>query len=59
MKNQKILIIEDETITALNLQNILEKKGYEVCDTGISAYEAVNLTEKHNPDLILLDIILD
>ena len=59
MKKQKILIIEDEKITALYIQNLLEAKGYEVCGIGISADEALNLTEKHNPDLILMDIILD
>ena len=58
MKKQKILIIEDEAIIALNIQNMLETKGYEVCDIGKTADEAVRLTEKHNPDLILIDIIL-
>lgn len=59
MNKQKILIIEEEVIIAVNIQNELEKKGYDVCDIGISANEAVSLTEKHNPDLILIDIILD
>ena len=59
MKKQKILIIEDETIIALNIKSILESKGYVVCDIGISADEAVNLTEKYKPDLIIIDIILN
>ena len=32
MNKLKILIIEDEAVIALNIQNILEMKGYEVCD---------------------------
>ena len=56
---KKILIIEDETIIALNIKSILESKGYEVCGMGISADEAIKLTEKHNLDLILMDTVLD
>ena len=59
MKKQKILIIEDETISVLNIRNMLENKGYIVCDNGVSAEDAIHLTKKHNPDLILMDIILD
>ena len=59
MNKQKILIIEDEIINAMNIKNTLEKRGYDVCDIGISTKEAITLTEKHNPDLILMDIILD
>ena len=59
MKKQKILIIEDEPLIALDIQSKLEIKGYKVCDIGISAEEAVEMTKKHNPDLILMDIILN
>ena len=58
MNKKKILIIEDDKIIGRTIQNILKQKGYEVCGIGISNQDAVDLTEKHNPDIILMDIIL-
>ena len=58
MNKYKILIIEDEIINVLNMQRILEKKGYEICGIGITAEEAIEMAEKLNPDLILMDIVL-
>jgi DNA-binding response OmpR family regulator len=56
--DKKILIVEDESIIALDLKNVLTKKGFQVsaiCDTG---EEAILLTHNFFPDLILMDIML-
>ncbi|MDC3415057.1 response regulator YycF [Aquibacillus sp. 3ASR75-11] len=55
--SQKILVVDDEKPIADILKFNLEKEGYEV----ICAYdgdEAIHLTDKENPDLLLLDIML-
>jgi signal transduction histidine kinase len=54
----KILIVEDEGITALHLRNALEGLGYEVA--GVSSYgdEAINRATEVRPDLVLMDIVL-
>ena len=59
MKNTKILIVEDETIIANEVEINLQNLGYEVTsivDTGKKAIEAAK-TEK--PDIILMDIQID
>src|SRR5699024_5224293 len=54
---QKILVVDDEQPIADILKFNLEKEGYEV----VCAYdgdEAVELAEREEPDLVLLDIML-
>jgi diguanylate cyclase (GGDEF)-like protein/PAS domain S-box-containing protein len=53
----RILIIEDEMITAMDIKTILESRGY-VTDIAASGKEALEKAEKKPPDLALLDIIL-
>jgi CRP-like cAMP-binding protein/ActR/RegA family two-component response regulator len=54
----KVLVVEDEGITALDIKQSLQHLGYEVlgtCDTGESAVEqALQL----KPDVVLMDIML-
>ncbi|SEO42116.1 two-component system, OmpR family, response regulator VicR [Amphibacillus marinus] len=55
--SHKILVVDDEKPIADILKFNLEKEGYEV----VCAYdgdEAIELTNKENPDLLLLDIML-
>lgn len=54
----RILLVEDEAITAMDLQRKLEFQGYDVTGIAHSGEAAVELAEKHRPDLILMDIIL-
>ncbi|MFW6337412.1 MAG: putative bifunctional diguanylate cyclase/phosphodiesterase [Alkalispirochaetaceae bacterium] len=54
----KVLIVEDERIIALDLRRRIEKFGYEVCAVVSSAEEAVRATEEHDPDIVLMDIML-
>jgi diguanylate cyclase (GGDEF)-like protein/PAS domain S-box-containing protein len=58
MKNERILIVEDEKIIALDLQRRLEKFGYLVVDLVASGGEAILKAEEHVPDIILMDIML-
>lgn len=54
----KILIVEDETIVALDTRNTLKKLGYEVTDI-VTNYEDTMLSISENaPDIILMDIFL-
>ncbi|HOO70857.1 MAG TPA: response regulator [Spirochaetota bacterium] len=55
---KKILLVEDEAITALDMANMLQKIGYEVAATIASGEEAVAKAIEMRPDLILMDIIL-
>jgi DNA-binding LytR/AlgR family response regulator len=52
----KIMIVEDETIVALDLSMRLQKEGYEVVGIAASSDDAIGLFNEHNPDLVLMDI---
>ena len=52
----RILIAEDETIIRLDLRELLEKAGFEVCAEAKDGEEAVRLARTVEPDLALLDV---
>ncbi|MDP9491166.1 MAG: response regulator, partial [Actinomycetota bacterium] len=52
----RILIAEDETIIRLDLRNLLEEAGHEVCAEARDGQEAVELAQQHQPDLAILDV---
>jgi DNA-binding LytR/AlgR family response regulator len=54
----KILLIEDEIVTATDLKNTLEKKGHEVLPLCKNYEEVRETLRKNTPDLILADIRL-
>ncbi|MDQ1243806.1 MAG: hypothetical protein QG565_146 [Campylobacterota bacterium] len=58
MEKHKIIIVEDDEITALNLKLSLQKHGYDiiaVCDNAPQAKEKI---EETKPDVIIIDISL-
>jgi CheY-like chemotaxis protein len=52
------MLVEDELITALDIQRMLEKVGYHVPATISSGEEAVEKVQQIKPDLIIMDIFL-
>ncbi|MEM7298890.1 MAG: response regulator, partial [Bacteroidota bacterium] len=54
----KILIVEDEMITAESIKDMLEDLGYEVQDIFIRAEKALEAIEQSAPDIALFDIQL-
>ncbi|HUP12776.1 MAG TPA: response regulator [Niastella sp.] len=52
----KIMIVEDETIVALDLSMRLQKEGYEVVGIAASSDDAMALFIEQKPDLVLMDI---
>jgi len=58
MAKVKILVVEDESIVAKDIQKTLQNMGYEVPDVVSSGQAAIQATEKHKPDLVLMDIVL-
>jgi len=58
MTKINILVVEDESIVAKDIQNSLRKLGYDVPATVSSGEEAVIAAEQHKPDLVLMDIML-
>lgn len=54
-----VLVVEDEAITAMEIQKILESSGYEVLSIAHTGEDAIKQAIKSQPDLILMDIILN
>ena len=57
-KPATILIVEDESIVAMEIAERLVKMGYAVCGTADNGQEAISLVEQHRPDLVLMDIVI-
>ncbi len=55
---KKLLIVEDQFVEADYLRMMLTKAGYAVCEIARSVAEAIEIIEKENPALVLLDIFL-
>lgn len=53
-----VLIVEDESIVALDIADYLEQFGYRVCGQAADGVTAVNMFTEHQPDLVLMDIHL-
>ncbi|TFG72667.1 MAG: response regulator [Anaerolineales bacterium] len=56
MEKAKIIIVEDESITAYDLQVRLENMGYTVPAIASSGDQAIRAVAAHQPDLLLMDI---
>ena len=55
----KILIAEDDTIVALDLQGMLMRLGYDVVAIVDSGQAAIASARRFQPDIILLDMVLN
>ncbi len=58
MAKVKILIVEDESIVAKDIQNSLKKIGYQINAIVNSGDKAIREVEENKPDIILMDIML-
>ncbi|PCC70430.1 PAS domain S-box-containing protein [Nannocystis exedens] len=54
----RILVVEDESVVALDIQSQLEKLEYHVIGTAASGEEAICRASEGRPDLVLMDIRL-
>lgn len=59
MIKTKIMIVEDEVITGMSLQHLLEHWGYAICEQVSSGREAIKKAEREKPDIVLIDINLN
>lgn len=58
METVRLLLVEDNSITAMDIQDRLAAMGYQVLGTFASADMAIQWTGKLAPDLVLMDIVL-
>lgn len=53
---KRIVIVDDEPLTRMDLKEILEDAGYIVVGEASDGFDAVELCRRERPDLILMDI---
>ena len=58
VKNQKVLIVEDELIIAKSLARQLKQIGYEVVGIAANGEKALEIVEASSPDLIFMDVVI-
>lgn len=58
MSKIKILIVEDETIVALDIKSAIQKLGHEVTKSVTNYDEAIESVVENEPNIILMDINL-
>lgn len=58
MTRKKILLVEDEIITAMDLLELMKNWGYDFCEPAGSGEEALDISIREKPDLVLMDVSL-
>jgi CheY-like chemotaxis protein len=53
---RKVLIVEDESLIALDLQDTVERAGYSVTEIADSFPGAIAAAQRTTPDIVLMDI---
>ncbi len=56
MRKLSIMIAEDESLTRLDLKEMLEAAGHVVCGEVNNGLKAVDLAKQLQPDLVILDV---
>ncbi|MFQ5615751.1 MAG: diguanylate cyclase [Anaerolineales bacterium] len=59
MKTVRILIVEDNVVIAESLRNTLNWLGYTALDVAVSGEEAIRKAAELQPDMVLMDIMLE
>ncbi|HSB58388.1 MAG TPA: response regulator [Methyloceanibacter sp.] len=54
----RVLIVEDEFLIALDLEAAMTGLGFEICGLAPNAEEARTLAMSHLPDVVLVDVYL-
>ena len=58
MHEPSVLIVEDESIVAMEIAAFIRQLGYRVAATAADSRRAQEMARQHRPDLILMDITL-
>ena len=58
LTNKRVLLVDDEVDLLNLLETVLRKDGFQMIDKATTGQEGIDLCEKKNPDIIILDIML-
>lgn len=55
----KIVVVDDEPIIRIDIKNMLTNADYQIVGEGSNGFDAIELSKKFYPDVILMDIKMD
>lgn len=55
----RIVVVDDEPIIRIDIKNMLTNAGYQIVGEGSNGFDAIELSKKFYPDVILMDIKMD
>jgi PAS domain S-box-containing protein len=58
MKTLRVLLVEDEMVVAMDIEERISRMGYEPAGRALSGQQAIELTAKLRPDVVVMDIRL-
>jgi PAS domain S-box-containing protein len=58
MDKIRLLIIEDESLVARDIENMAESQGYEVCGVASTGDQALLMAAEFQPDIVLMDVVI-
>jgi PAS domain S-box-containing protein/putative nucleotidyltransferase with HDIG domain len=58
MNKIRLVIVEDESLVARDIENMAVSQGYEVCGIASTGEQCLELVARHQPDIILMDVII-
>ncbi|WP_350342961.1 response regulator [Proteinivorax tanatarense] len=54
--SNKVVVVDDEPITRMDIVEMLKNEGYNVVAEASDGFDAIELCQRHNPDLVLMDV---
>lgn len=55
-KTPRIVVVEDELITRVDMVEIIEEAGYDVVGQAKDGFDAIELCRREHPDVVMMDI---
>lgn len=56
---RRALIVEDETLFAIDLEMDMHKLGFDICDLAADGHQAYAYAMSNQPDVVLMDVSLE
>lgn len=56
--SQRVMVVEDNALLAMELEVVVASLGHEICGTATSEHSALQLADRSEPTLALLDVCL-
>jgi CheY-like chemotaxis protein len=54
--NKSVIVVDDNVDSRGSISDFLSLRGFDILGCGRNGFDAVELYEKHNPDIVLLDL---